>query len=77
MQQCETCGNTYDKAFVVTMNGESHVFDCFECAIHGLAPVCEHCGCTIIGHGSEKDGRFFCCAHCATAEGVRGIDDRA
>jgi hypothetical protein len=30
-----------------------------------LAPVCEHCGCKVIGHGVEVDGRFYCCAHCA------------
>jgi len=73
---CETCGNDYDKAFTVVVQGESHVFDCFECAIHRLAPHCAHCGCTIIGHGMEKDGTFFCCAHCAVQEGVRGVDDR-
>ena len=73
---CETCGNDYDKAFTIVMGSESHVFDCFECAIHRLAPTCAHCGCTIIGHGMEMDGTFFCCAHCATQEGVRGVDDR-
>lgn len=31
----------------------THVFDSFECAIHRLAPVCEHCGCKIIGHGLQ------------------------
>jgi hypothetical protein len=40
---CETCGNDYDKAFTVVMEGETHVFDCFECAIHRLAPTCAHC----------------------------------
>ena len=33
MARCETCGNDYDKAFQVTMNGSSHTFDSFECAI--------------------------------------------
>ena len=76
MAQCERCGNEYDKAFTVVMNNTSHVFDSFECAIHKLAPTCEHCGTRIIGHGVESNGRMFCCAHCAGAEGVRGIDDR-
>ena len=31
--QCETCGNTYEKAFHVSLDGQTHVFDCFECAI--------------------------------------------
>jgi len=76
MGVCEMCGNDYDKAFDVVMGGETHTFDSFECAIHSLAPTCEHCGCRVIGHGAESDGRFFCCAHCATQEGVRGVEDR-
>jgi Rieske Fe-S protein len=74
--KCEVCGNVYDKAFEVIMAGESHMFDSFECAIHALAPNCQHCGCKIIGHGVEADGSFYCCAHCATHEGVRGVEDR-
>jgi hypothetical protein len=62
---CEVCGNAYDKTFEVVAAGERHTFDSFECAIHRMAPVCEHCGCKVIGHGVELDGRFFCCAHCA------------
>jgi hypothetical protein len=41
-------------------------------AIHRMAPACEHCGCTVIGHGVQAGGRFFCCAHCARAAGARG-----
>jgi hypothetical protein len=48
-----------------------------ECAIHALAPVCEHCDCRVIGHGVEADSRIFCCAHCATEAGVAGLADRA
>src|SRR5262245_10035719 len=44
MARCETCGNDYDKAFQVSMNGTTHTFDSFECAIHALAPTCENCG---------------------------------
>jgi hypothetical protein len=76
MAKCELCGNDYDKSFTVTMGGTMHTFDSFECAIHVLAPTCAHCGCRIIGHGMEADGRFFCCAHCAKHMGVRGLDDR-
>jgi hypothetical protein len=46
--RCEVCGNEYDKAFKV-IAGDTHVFDSFECAIHALAPLCEHCGCRVIG----------------------------
>lgn len=76
MSRCEVCGNEYDKAFSVTMSGVEHVFDSFECAIHALAPHCEHCGCKVIGHGVEDDGRIFCCASCATHSGVHGLSDR-
>jgi len=39
MTPCEVCGNEYDKAFTVTMNGASHTFDSFECAVHAMAPA--------------------------------------
>jgi hypothetical protein len=75
--RCESCGNDYDKAFQVTRGGKTYTFDSFECAIHKLAPPCEHCGMRIIGHGLEKDGRMFCCDHCAQASGVKELRDRA
>ncbi len=75
---CEVCGNRYDKAFeVIAADGGRHVFDCFECAIHELAPECSHCGCSIIGHGMEAEGEFFCCAHCASHRGHQQMQDRA
>lgn len=77
MVRCEVCGNSYDKAFEVTMAGETHVFDSFECAIHALAPRCAHCGCRVIGHGVEVDGTVYCCAHCAGESGESGVADRA
>lgn len=76
MARCEVCGNKYDKSFQVVMNGETHVFDSFECAIHALAPNCENCGIKIIGHGMESNGSFYCCAHCAQQEGVEEMQDR-
>lgn len=76
--RCETCGNDYDKAFRVQMrDGAVHVFDSFECAIHALAPKCEHCDCRIVGHGVESGARIFCCAHCATKAGVKKLVDNA
>ena len=73
--QCEVCGNEYAKPIEITAEGEHHVFDCFECAIHLLAPECDHCGCKIIGHGIESDGAMYCCAHCACEEGVTEARD--
>jgi Rieske Fe-S protein len=78
MDTCEVCGNHYDKAFQVVAAGVSHTFDSFECAIHMMAPVCEHCGCHVIGHGMEVEGRFFCCASCARLESHSSlVRDRA
>lgn len=74
---CETCGNSYDKTFAVTIGGETHVFDCFECAIYRLAPSCAECDCRVIGHGVEAEGLIYCSAHCAAGAGVDGLRDRA
>jgi hypothetical protein len=76
MPRCEVCGNDYDKTLEIRQAGMSHAFDCFECAIHRLAPMCGHCGCRVIGHGVETAGRVFCCAHCAQQAGVPGFTDR-
>jgi hypothetical protein len=76
MPKCEVCGNDYDKAMEIVVEGTSHFFDCFECAVHALAPECDHCGVKIMGHGIEASGSFFCCAHCAHEEGVTAIVDR-
>ena len=76
MAKCEVCGNDYDKSFEVTAAGSRHIFDSFECAIHKLAPVCDHCGCKIIGHGIEAGGAFYCCANCARGSGEQAARDR-
>ena len=77
MAKCEMCGNEYDKSFTVTTHdGKRHTFDSFECAIHMVAPTCDHCGCRIVGHGVESDGAIYCCAHCAHEAGVAELVDR-
>jgi len=76
MARCETCGNEYDKTFEVRIQGKSHYFDSFECAIHTLAPTCRHCGCKVIGHGVETREAIFCCAHCAEMAGFHSLRDR-
>ena len=43
MARCEVCGNDYYLSFEVVTAGNQHIFDCFECAIQKLAPVCAHC----------------------------------
>jgi len=78
MAICEVCGNEYDKAMEITVaGGAAHTFDSFECAIHAIAPRCEHCGCAIIGHGQEAGGSTYCCAHCAREAGHTELADRS
>lgn len=77
MSQCETCGNEYERTFTVTMQGSSHTFDSFECAIAALAPTCQRCGVRVLGHGVEANGTIYCCANCAEQAGVSGLSDHA
>ncbi|HKB09312.1 MAG TPA: hypothetical protein VKD69_01620 [Vicinamibacterales bacterium] len=77
MPRRDVCGNDYDKSFEVRSGGSTYTFDSFECAIHKLAPTCAHCGCRIIGHGSEAGSRVYCCASCARQSGAQKIADRA
>lgn len=75
MATCEVCGNDYDMSFELIAAGNRHIFDCFECAIQKMAPVCAHCGVKIVGHGVEARKTFYCSAHCARQEGVSQIVD--
>jgi len=75
--KCEVCGNDYDRPLQVTLDGNDHVFDSFECAITALAPQCAVCDCRVIGHGVEVSGTIYCGAHCATSAGHEEIRDRA
>jgi hypothetical protein len=77
MATCDVCGNDYDAAFTVDVPGRrSGTFDSFECAIHALAPTCDHCGIRIVGHGLQAGDAMYCCAHCAEQQGVTGLADR-
>lgn len=75
MGKCDVCGNEYDKTFNVVKNNKTYTFDSFECAIHAVAPACNHCGCKVIGHGVEHNGMIFCCEHCA--EYMEGMKDQS
>ena len=70
MGRCEVCGNEYRKTLEIKYEGRVATFDSFECAIHAIAPTCEHCGCRVIGHGVELGERIFCCANCAQMVGI-------
>ena len=75
MATCSTCGNEYGRTFTITRDDQSATFDSFECAIQKLAPRCSHCEVAIVGHGVESEDKTYCCAHCARAEGVKGLRD--
>lgn len=77
MEHCENCGNLYGKAFKILISGQTHIFDCFECAIQRLAPQCNNCGTKIIGHGVEAAEMTFCSAHCARQVGFTQLTDHS
>lgn len=77
MAVCDTCGNDYDKTFTVTRaDGYTATFDSIECAATELAPICDRCGCRVLGHGVEVDDSIYCGAHCARESGSPGVNDR-
>ena len=65
MARCDVCGNEYHRAFRIDIGGSQYTFDCFECAIHHLAPTCARCECRVIGHGVEVNDEIYCCESCA------------
>ena len=76
MAVCATGGNDYDKAFTVSWDGRTEMFDSVECAATKVAPQCAHCGCRILGHGVEVGDAIYCCAHCARESGHPELVDR-
>jgi hypothetical protein len=76
MGRCESCGNDYHSTMTIKSKGVWHTFDCFECAIQRLAPVCNHCETRIIGHGVEVDEVLFCSTHCARSLGKVRVHER-
>jgi hypothetical protein len=65
MTKCMVCGGSYKDMLVIRYLGQEQAFDCFQCAIHALAPHCALCGVPVIGHGVDEGGRVYCCRHCA------------
>lgn len=66
MAICNVCNNEYEHSLEIIYQNKAYYFDCFECAIHRLAPICAHCGCKMIGHGVEDCLQVYCCKHCAS-----------
>jgi hypothetical protein len=74
MGRCNSCGNEYEGTFEVMFDGKTYTFDCFECAIHQLAPRCGSCETRILGHGVQFNDRLFCSSHCARAMGIHSLE---
>jgi hypothetical protein len=77
MAKRSVCSGDFDRTFTIQVDGESYVFDSFECAIQALAPKCAYCGWRILGHPVEVDGETFCCAHCARSHDGPDLRDRS
>ncbi|OFZ16494.1 MAG: hypothetical protein A2Z20_03680 [Bdellovibrionales bacterium RBG_16_40_8] len=84
MRRCGVCGNVYENLIEIKLKGDpiSHWYDCFECAVHSLAPACTKCGVKVLGHGVQIGEKLFCSAHCARAKGYKSavnhvVADRA
>ncbi len=65
MATCDQCGNDYANPMRIEKDGESYIFDSFECAMTKLAPTCPACRTRVLGHGVAAQGRVYCCNHCA------------
>lgn len=77
MAKCEVCGTAYQKSFQVVADGVTHTFDCFDCAISKLAPVCDYCGVRVTGRGVEGvRNTLYCGANCVKAAGAMKASDR-
>lgn len=77
MGKCEVCGNEYEHPIQIKVANEvvTHEFDCFECAVHALAPHCQQCGVRIMGHGVQVANEIYCGAHCARRKGYQHLID--
>ena len=76
LQTCDVCGNMYAHCLEVRQRDAHYIFDCVECLIQKIAPMCRHCSCRIIGHGIEVgDAIFYCSAHCAREAGYPQVRD--
>ena len=59
MAKCETCGNDYDKAFQVTMNGKSHTFDSSNVPFRPSPQLARNAAHTLSAMESKKTTRSF------------------
>lgn len=67
-------GGRGKKVYSLTEEGEKFVSEqlssfgeMIEAAMQDRIQECDHCSCMIYDNGYEKDGKVFCCSHCADA----------
>lgn len=75
MARCDVCGNDYSTPITVSQNGKTGVFDCFECAVHAMAPRCANCGVRVLGRGVETGSAIFCCPNCAKSPSLSNVSE--
>ncbi len=70
----EEKGGRGKKVYSLTQEGEEIVREQLESfgeilqnAIEGEVEECSHCDCQIYDNGYEKEGKIYCCRHCAEA----------
>lgn len=70
----EETGNRGKKVYSLTAQGEKFVEDrinsfgeILAAAIQDRVSECPNCGCEIYANGYEKNGKTYCCKHCALA----------
>lgn len=64
IQKCDHCGKPHQEFLKVVMAEKTYTFDCFDCAIQTLAPICPQCHCRIIGVGYERNHLKYCSREC-------------
>lgn len=75
-ERCEVCGREQEPYFEVHLGGERHVFDSFECAVHGMMPRCGNCGGMILGPGIAVENKLYCGYSCASLSSIHDYEAR-
>ena len=73
MAVCETCGNDYDKAFTVSMNGRQPHLRQLRMRDPEAAPTCDQCG--VRNHRPRHGGRRARCTAATTAPKTGGATE--
>lgn len=65
MGVCDECGNEYDEAFEVRLQGQPESFDSLACALEAMTPRCAHCDARVEEPAASWGDRVYCSPNCA------------